>query len=178
MSHPRASIDDAATFGSLPDVLQFMQRLWAVVHGLERISKRMTGDVGVTGPQRLVLRVVGLFPGMSAGDLATVLHVHPSTLTGVLQRLVSQRLLKRSDDPSDRRRAVLRLTKRGGTVNSARQGTVEAAVARTLEGISERDRLATKRVLDRLAAHLEPTPGPMQRRWRRRRPPARKRRAT
>jgi DNA-binding MarR family transcriptional regulator len=44
----------------------------------------MIGEVGVTGPQRLVLRVVGLFPGMSAGELATVLRVHPSTLTGVL----------------------------------------------------------------------------------------------
>ena len=149
----------------LPDVLQFMQLLWAVVHGLERISKRMTGDIGVTGPQRLVLRVVGLFPGMSAGDLATVLHVHPSTLTGVLQRLVAQRLLARSDDPTDRRRAVLRLTKRGARVNAARGGTVEAAIALALEGISDRDRMATKRVLERLAAHLEPgaTPGPTRR---------------
>jgi DNA-binding MarR family transcriptional regulator len=65
-----------------------MQLLWAVVHELEITSKRMTGEIGVTGPQRLVLRVVGLFPGLSAGELATILHLHPSTLTGVLQRLV------------------------------------------------------------------------------------------
>jgi hypothetical protein len=81
MSNVRADVAAAAHRSGLPDVLQFMQLLWAVVHGLERISKRMAGDIGVTGPQRLVLRVVGLFPGMSAGDLATVLHVHPSTLT-------------------------------------------------------------------------------------------------
>jgi DNA-binding MarR family transcriptional regulator len=148
-------IQETGEFADLPDVLQFMQLLWAVAHGLERISKRMTGEIGVTGPQRLVLRVVGLFPGMSAGDLATVLHVHPSTLTGVLQRLVAQRLLGRSDDPSDRRRAVLRLTTRGARVNGARQGTVEAAIALVLEGISVRDRMATRRVLERLAAHLE-----------------------
>jgi DNA-binding MarR family transcriptional regulator len=149
----------------LPNVLQFMQLLWAVVHGLERNSKRMTGDIGVTGPQRLVLRVVGLFPGMSAGDLAAVLHVHPSTLTGVLQRLAEQRLLARSDDPGDRRRAVLHLTKRGARVNAARKGTVEAAIAKALEGITDRDRTATRRVLERLAAHLEPAslPNPARR---------------
>jgi DNA-binding MarR family transcriptional regulator len=140
----------------LPDVLQFMQLLWAVAHGLERISKRMSGEVGVTGPQRLVLRVVGLFPGMSAGDLAGVLRVHPSTLTGVLQRLVAQRLLARADDPADRRRAVLRLTSRGARVNAARQGTVEEAIARALDGTTERDRLSTRRVLERIAAHLDP----------------------
>jgi DNA-binding MarR family transcriptional regulator len=156
MNRTGAAIDDSGELSDLPDVLQFMQLLWAVVHGLERISKRMTGEVGVTGPQRLVLRVVGLFPGLSAGDLATVLHVHPSTLTGVLQRLVAQRLLARADDPADRRRAVLHLTKRGVGVNAARQGTVEAAIARALDGTSDRDRTATKRVLERLAAHLEP----------------------
>jgi MarR family transcriptional regulator, organic hydroperoxide resistance regulator len=161
------AIQEAAEVAELPDVLQFMRLLWAVVHGLERVSKRMTGDIGITGPQRLVLRVVGLFPGMSAGDLATVLHVHPSTLTGVLHRLVAQRLLTRSDDPSDRRRAVLRLTKRGARVNALREGTVEAAIAQALEGISDRDRLATKRVLERLAEHLEPAA--TQRRPRRRR---------
>jgi DNA-binding MarR family transcriptional regulator len=135
-------------------VLQFMRLLWAVVHGLERKSKRMSGEIGVTGPQRLVLRVAGLFPGLSAGDLATVLHVHPSTLTGILQRLVTQGLLARADDPRDRRRAVLKLTKDGARANSVRHGTVESAIAEALGGISKRDRAATRRVLERLAQHL------------------------
>lgn len=139
----------------LPDVLQFMQLLWAVVHGLEKTSKRMAGDIGVTGPQRLALRVVGLFPGVSAGDLAAILHVHPSTLTGVLTRLAAQRLLLRVEDRRDRRRAVLRLTVRGARVNAAGRGTVESAIAEALKGVSARDRAATKRVLQRLARHLE-----------------------
>ena len=162
IGHARALPLTKRELADLPDVLQFMRLLWAVVHGLERISKRMAGDVGVTGPQRLVLRVVGLLPGISAGDLATVLHVHPSTLTGVLQRLVAQRLLARGDDPTDRRRAVLRLTKRGTRVNATRQGTVEAAIALALRGVSDWDRMATKRVLEQLAVHLEPADMPRQ----------------
>ena len=133
-----------------------MQLIWGLAHGLERASKRMGDEIGVTGPQRLVLRVVGLRPGVSAGDLAAVLHVHPSTLTGVLHRLVAQRLLAREDDPRDRRRAVLTLTPRGRRINAVGRGTVEAAVAAALEGISARDRAATQRVLARLAAELRP----------------------
>ena len=143
----------------MPAVLQFLQLLWAVAHGLDKVSKRMTGEIGVTGPQRLALRVVGLFPGLSAGDLAAVLHVHPSTLTGVLQRLVAQRLLKRVEDPTDRRRALLRLTARGARVNALTQGTVESLVARALDGISRRDRAATRRALERLAQCLDPPAG-------------------
>ena len=150
---PTSNTRDDATV-ELPDVLQFMQLLWAVVHGVERRSKRMSSEIGITGPQRLVLRVAGLFPGLSAGDLATILHVHPSTLTGVLQRLVEQRLLVRLDDPRDRRKAVLKLTGRGRRVNAKRHGTVESAVAEALQAVSPRDRAATTRVLERLATHL------------------------
>jgi MarR family transcriptional regulator, organic hydroperoxide resistance regulator len=150
---PSAAAQDTS---ELPDVLQFMQLLWAVVHGLERTSKRMTLEVGVTGPQRLVLRVVGLFPGASAGDVAGILHVHPSTLTGVLHRLTAQGLLHRVEDKVDRRRAVLRLTPRGSRINGHKQGTVEEAVTRALAGVSARDRAATRRVLQRLAQWLAP----------------------
>ena len=140
----------------LPTVLQFMQLLWAVVHGLESTSKRMSGALGVTGPQRLVLRVLGLRPGISAGALASVLHVHPSTLTGVIRRLIDQRLLIRTGDRQDRRRAVLHLTARGARTNALRAGTVEAAIARALEKTSRADRHAAQRVLKRVAAHLQP----------------------
>lgn len=145
---------DAREHMQLPDVLDFMQLLWAVVHGLERSSKAMAADLGVTGPQRLVLRVVGLFPGLSAGDLAAILHVHPSTLTGVLQRLVAQRLLVRAADATDRRRAVLRLAPKGARANGKRRGTVESAVAAVLADVQPADRLAARRVLERLAEHL------------------------
>jgi MarR family transcriptional regulator, organic hydroperoxide resistance regulator len=155
MRHKRPRLEAAAAPAALPDVLQFMQVLWAVVHGLQSTSKRMAAAFGVTGPQRLVVRVVGLVPGMSAGELAAVLHVHPSTLTGVLQRLVAQRWLLRVEDPRDRRRAVLRLTARGARVNAVEEGTVEAAVAQALAAVSDRDRATATRVLERLAASLQ-----------------------
>ena len=154
MANTRVVDDDSGEFTDLPDVLLFMQLLWAVAHGLERISKRMTGDIGVTGPQRLVLRVVGLYPGMSAGDLATVLHVHPSTSTSVLQRPGDARTVNPRECPRDRRRAALKLTKNGAKANAVRHGTVEGAIAEALGGIGDRDRVASRRVLERLAQHL------------------------
>ena len=40
--------DDADDRHVLPDVLQFMQLLWAVVHGLDQTSKRMRSRIGVS----------------------------------------------------------------------------------------------------------------------------------
>jgi len=156
----------------MSEVLAFMQLLWALVHRLDTTSKRMRSDLGVTGPQRLALRVVGLFPGVSAGELAAILHVHPSTLTGVLKRLTSQRLLVRGGDPLDRRRAVLRLTPLGTRVNAIRRGTVESAVGSTLSRVSSQDLRATTHVLRQLADRLAQSaradrPAPSRRRPRR-----------
>jgi len=53
----------------LGPVLEFMKQLWAVDHGLQSVSKRMEARFGITGPQRLVVRIVGRFPGISAGAL-------------------------------------------------------------------------------------------------------------
>jgi DNA-binding MarR family transcriptional regulator len=141
----------------LPDVLQFMQLLWAIVHGLQKHSKAMQSDLGVTGPQRLVIRVVGLFPGVSAGALASILHVHPSTLTGVLQRLGDQGMLRRVADAEDRRVSLFWLTPRGSRINALRRGTVEATVVEALKAVSPRDRAVTQRVLAAIAQRLKET---------------------
>ncbi len=139
----------------LPDVLAFMQGLWAVSHRLERLSKQMRSRSGITGPQRLVLRLIDLFPGISAGDLATLLHLHPSTLTGILRRLEDQQLVARASAPDDRRRTVLRLTPLGAATSHDPAGTLESAVAATFERSTPDQRTATRKFLEELAAVLD-----------------------
>ena len=131
----------------LGGVLDFMRLLWAVDHGLQATSKRMQARLGVTGPQRLVLRIVGRFPGISAGRLARVLHVHPSTLSGILARLVSRRLLQRWPDPRDARRALFGLSASGRALDEQHDGTVESAVAAALASLPEEKIAAAEEVL-------------------------------
>jgi MarR family transcriptional regulator, organic hydroperoxide resistance regulator len=131
-----------------------MQQLWAVSHGLDAVSKRMARELGVTGPQRLVVRLVGCFPGISAGGLARLMHAHPSTLTGVLRRLEARGLIRRVNDPSDARRLLFRLTPRGMKIDRLRSGTVEAAVSEALAAASPREARGASRLLGHLAASL------------------------
>src|SRR2546429_8830458 len=113
-------------------VLDFLRLLWAVDHALQSASKRMESNFGMTGPQRLVMRIVGRFPGIAAGRVAEILHVHPSTLTGILKRLESRGLLQRRTDPRDARRALFMLTPKGRKLDTVRTGIVEQAVRRAL----------------------------------------------
>lgn len=147
-----ATTDPVAPLG---EVLSFMRLLWAVTHGLESTSKRMLSELGVTGPQRLVLRIVGQNPEISPGELARVLHVHPSSLTGVLQRLTESKLLHRERDPDDGRRSTLKLTPIGRQINSRRAGTVEAAVQRAMASQSPEKLRVVEAMLRALAQELE-----------------------
>lgn len=154
-SPAKALIPATADSEPLSDALAFMQLLWAVAHGLESSSKRMHAELGVTGPQRLVLRIVGHYRRIAAGQLAEVLHIHPSSLTGMLKRLEEADLLRRESDPFDRRRALLALTKRGQRLNDRRDGTIESVVAAALAKMSK-DRVASaKTVLKAIADALE-----------------------
>jgi len=138
----------------LDTVLDFMRLLWAIEHGLQRMSKRMEGELGITGPQRLVLRVVGQFPGLSAGELAHIVRLHPSTITGILQRLVARGLLERQRDPSDSRRARLRLKPRAAAFTRTSAGTVEKAVNQALKQVGASNVRVARQVLAEVARRL------------------------
>ena len=138
----------------LDAVLDFMRLLWSIEHGLQRMSKRMENEIGITGPQRLVLRVVGRFPGLSASELAHIVRLHPSTITGILQRLVARGLLERQRDPLDTRRVRLRLKPKAAVHTRPTRGTVETAVTEALEYVGPANVRAARKVLKAIAERL------------------------
>jgi|SRR5689334_8182003 DNA-binding MarR family transcriptional regulator len=116
----------------LDPTLDFLRLLWSIENCLQSTSKRMASSLGITGPQRLALRVVSQFPGISPKEVADLLRLHPSTITGVLQRLVDKGLLSRERHATDGRRAHLRAKPTAARFTRGNRNTVEAAVARAL----------------------------------------------
>lgn len=139
---------------ALGEPFEFLRLLWAVAHALDSTSKQMQSTLGITGPQRLVLKMVGRFPEITAGQLAQLLHVHPSTLTGIVQRLGRRGLLQRRSDVRDKRRTLLGLTPAGKRLDVTDAGSVENTVAKTLVRLPSQDVAATRKTLARLGEAL------------------------
>jgi DNA-binding MarR family transcriptional regulator len=137
------------------DAINFLRLIWAVDHALQRRSKSMTATLGITGPQRLVIRIIGRFPSIHARQLADILHLHPSSLTALLKRLERRDLVRRWPDERDRRRWLLGLTRQGQALNRETPGTIEAAVHRVLNTTTRDDLDVTRAVLDKLAHELD-----------------------
>lgn len=143
----------AATL-DLDPILDFMRLLWRVEHGLQSTSKRMEASLGITGPQRLVLRIVSQRPGLSPGEVARIAHLHPSTITGILQRLVKKGLLRRERDNKDHRRIRLRSQAAAREFVAASTGTVESAVTRALKRMPIHRVRHAREVLSAIASAL------------------------
>lgn len=151
MAGARAALDGS----QLGKVLGFMRVLLSVDHAVQACSKHMQSQHGVTATQRLLVRTVGRYPGISAGDVAAIMEVHPSTITPVLLRLERDKTITRQVDPTDRRRALLKLTPRGKKIDGLQTGTVESALKRALSRVSEADRATTERVLSVITDELD-----------------------
>lgn len=139
----------------LGESLEFLQLLWELVHALQSLSKHMEASLGVTGPQRLVLRIVGRSPGISAGGLARILRVHPSTLTGVLRRLEQRDYVARAPDAADGRRSLFSLTRKGRLIDRDTGVTAESAVRTVLGRSGDARAASTRATLRELVIELE-----------------------
>ena len=130
----------------------------------------MRAELGVSGPQRSVLRLLRHHGELSPGDLAELLHIDPSSLTGILQRLEGAKMLRRVRDTSDGRRAILTLTRKGRGVLARRTRTVEDSVRRVISAIPRGKLRAAREVLIALADELDREGGKESRDHRKLRP--------
>jgi DNA-binding MarR family transcriptional regulator len=70
----------------------------------------------ITVKQLKVMLILSQRGPETVTTLAQQLDVHISTVTGILDRLVQQKLVQREEDPEDRRHVISRLTPKGEEV--------------------------------------------------------------
>lgn len=87
----------------------------------------------------------------SQNELGRLTAMDPATIQGVIRRLVARRLVERSGDPGDRRRARLRLTAQGRALVKRLVPLGVHVSARTLRPLAASERSVFLRLLSRLA---------------------------
>jgi hypothetical protein len=76
-SRHRTGVSVSADDYPLGPALGFLRSVWRLNHAVELRSARMEATLGISAQQRMMLRCLGAFPGITAGRLATVLHLDP-----------------------------------------------------------------------------------------------------
>jgi len=137
-------------------VIEVMEDIWALTHALEARSKWMKRAYGVSGPQLLLIRIVGMNPGCSPSEAARHLRLHAGTVTHLVAGLEKIGMMRRSEHNGDGRRVRLTLTRRGQRLTRLSVGTVHQAVGRTLASAAHGEAAAARTFISKLAAELTP----------------------
>lgn len=88
-------------------------RLLQILKAMDDFSKYLQSQHQLSGPQLWALWEVREAPNMTMSELASRMFLHPSTISGIVDRLVRRQLMTRVEDPQDRRAFRLNLTAEG-----------------------------------------------------------------
>mgnify|MGYP001284164249 CR=1 FL=1 len=87
--------------------------LYAATNSIIRTYRKRLGTVGLTYPQYLIMLVLWEKDGLTVNELAQTLKLDAPTISPILKRLQSFKLIKRQRDKKDERRTFIYLTKEG-----------------------------------------------------------------
>lgn len=94
-------------------ILEIMQSLRRIFKAIQDYSHEVTDKFGITGPQLWALKTISQNENLSLSDLSRRMYLHPSTMTGLMDRLEKRGYVKRNRDQVDRRVIYLQLTAEG-----------------------------------------------------------------
>ncbi len=121
-------------------------------------SRRATKDVarehGLTGPQVTVLKLLEGVGDLSLSELSERIQARNSTITGIVDRMQRDGLVKRRRSERDRRVIEIVLTERGIQLAKAIPVQPMEMFASALRSLNRDDRESLRRILRAMSDHV------------------------
>lgn len=130
-----------------------------------RVSRALAGAYaeryGLTIPEWRVMAVLGRYPEITSTEIAERTAMDKVRVSRAVASLLADGRLKRTSDPDDRRRATLRLSRRGREVHRRIVPLARRYEAKLMASLSDEERAQLDTLvagLTAVAQELEPTP--------------------
>jgi DNA-binding MarR family transcriptional regulator len=131
--------------------MRALEALRALVQLLRARGLATERRTGLSAAQLFVLKRLAEAPAASVNELAARVHAHQSSVSVVVERLVTQGLVHRAPHPRDGRRRTLTVTPRGRALAAREADTPPERLTAALEGMPVRERRAVAAALEALA---------------------------
>jgi len=95
------------------DILRSLRR---ISRAIDVHSRKLVNDLGLTGPQLVVLRTIARVGPLTPSAVAREVSLSQATVTGIIDRLSGRQLVTRERSERDRRLVAVRVTKAGQTL--------------------------------------------------------------
>lgn len=116
-------------------ISEIMQSLRRIIKAIQDYSQEVSNKFGITGPQLWALKTVSQSGKLSLGELSKKMYLHPSTITGVVDRLEKKGYVVRDRGQEDRRVIKVQLTTEGKRLVRKTPNPVQGKMIYGLRGL-------------------------------------------
>lgn len=96
-----------------PEVDAIVETIVYLYTESRRLTKGMASQFGLTGPQLTVIKMLEQLGDLSLSSLSERIRAQNSTVTGIIDRMEREGLVRRERSTSDRRVVLIRLSEKG-----------------------------------------------------------------
>lgn len=118
-THGRAAVNgnfdgrDSSDEMAMPYDLHILRSLRKIIRAIDLYSHRLSDTCGLTVPQLICLSTIAHSKRLTEIELAKFVHISPSTLVGILDRLELKQFIRRERNLADRRQIFISVTSLG-----------------------------------------------------------------
>ena len=96
-----------------PEVDAIVETIIYLYTESRRLTKGLASQFGLTGPQLTVIKLLETFDNLSLSTLSERIRAQNSTVTGIIDRMEREALVRRERSTEDRRVVHIKLTDKG-----------------------------------------------------------------
>jgi DNA-binding MarR family transcriptional regulator len=134
---------------------EIVQALRRIVRSIDVHSRALSREYKLTWPQLAALSELERLGKCPLGRLAAEMYVGAPTVTGVVDRLERDGLVKRFRQSEDRRKVLVGLTPQGRKLLARRPSLLNDQLREGLSQLSQRQQQQMRTMLDRLVEMME-----------------------
>lgn len=126
-----------------------------VIRAIDLRSQQLKKQVGLTGPQLIVMQNIAKQPGIMVRQVAEIINLSPATVTNVLDRLESRNLITRVRSTKDKRKVGVYLTDEGQAIISTAPLALQEHFSNRFAELAEWEQTQMVATLQRLASMMD-----------------------
>jgi DNA-binding MarR family transcriptional regulator len=143
--------NDPLGTGEQPENIRILHAVRRIIRAADVDSRQLAAAHQITAPQLVSLMAVVEAQRTTAIEVARRVHLDPSTLVGVMDRLEAKGLIQKTRDSGDRRQVWIVATDAGRALVCRTPFPLQHAIDRALQQMPEAERKQVAAAIERLA---------------------------
>ena len=135
--------------------LRVFQSLRRIIRAVDLHSRKLSAQHKITGPQLMCLLVVDEHEPVTGSAIARHVHLSPSTVIGILDRLEAKGFIRRERDPKDRRLVQVSLAEQGRALVKSAPSQLQDKLAEAMNDLPEAEQATIAGSLEQIVEMME-----------------------